>query len=140
MKKKRSLLSQKHRKKRLDWAISHKNWTVEDWKRVVWSDETKINQLGSDGKKWAWKKAEEGLSDRLVEGTLKFGGGSLMMWGCMMWEGMGYGCKIDGRMDAELYTQILKDELQQSLEYYGKKLLILFFNRTIIPNTSPRGP
>ena len=24
-----------------------------------------------------------GLSDRLVEGTNKFGGGSLMMWGCM---------------------------------------------------------
>ena len=29
----------------------------------------------------------------------------------MMWEGVGYGCKIDGRMDAELYTQILEDEL-----------------------------
>ena len=25
-------------------------------------------------------------------------------------------------MDAELYTQILEDELQQSLQYYGKKV------------------
>ena len=58
---------------------------------------------------------------------MKFGGGSLMMWGCMFWEGVGYGCKIDGRMDAELYTQILEDELQQSLEYYGKTIADIIF-------------
>ena len=23
------------------WILAHKDWTVEDWKRVVWSDETK---------------------------------------------------------------------------------------------------
>jgi transposase len=85
--------------------------------------------MGSDGRKWAWKRAGEGLNDRLVEGTLKFGGGSLMMWGCMLWEGVGYGCKIDGRMNAELYTKILEDELQQSLEYYGKDVTDIIFQQ-----------
>ncbi|KIJ15273.1 hypothetical protein PAXINDRAFT_39685, partial [Paxillus involutus ATCC 200175] len=66
------------------------------------------------------KKAGEGLSDRIVEGTMKFGGGSLMMWGCMIWKGAGMACKIDGRMDADLYVQILEDELQQSLECFNK--------------------
>ena len=33
---------------------------------VVLSDETKINHLGSDGRKWVWKKAGEGLNDRTV--------------------------------------------------------------------------
>ena len=90
VKRKRPFLSKQHRKERLDWAISHQDWTVEDWKVVLWSDETKINRLGSDGRKWVWKLPGENLNDRLVEGTLKFGGGSLMMWGCM---GMG-GCWI----------------------------------------------
>ena len=67
-----------------------------------------------------WKKPGEGLSDRLVEGTLKFGGGSLMMRGCMGWKGVGYSCKIDGKMDADLYVSILDDELEQSMEYLGK--------------------
>jgi len=120
VKKKRPLLTKHHRRERLDFAIQHQDWTTEDWKRVVWSDETKINRLGSDGRNWVWKKAGEGLSDRLVEGTLKFGGGYLMVWGCMLWDGVGYSCKIDGRMDGDLYVSILDEDLQASLEYYGK--------------------
>ena len=117
----------------MDFAIAHKDWTLEDCKRVVWSDKTKINYLGSDGRKWVWKKAGKGLSDRLVEGSLKFGGGSLMMQGCMMWEGVGYGWKIDGRMDAKLCTQILEDKLQQSLEYYGKSAADIIFQQNNEP-------
>lgn len=74
VKKKRPLLKPATRRDRLHWAIEHKDWTMEDWKRVIWSDETKINRRGSDGRKWVWKKAGEGLSDRTVEETQKFGG------------------------------------------------------------------
>ena len=52
VKSKHSLLSAKHHKARLDYAYALKDWTVEDWKKIVWSDETKINRLGSDGHKW----------------------------------------------------------------------------------------
>ena len=69
VKKKRLRLTPHHRKERLDFAIRHQHWTWEDWKKVVWSYEVKINHLGSDGRKWVWKKAWEDLSDRLVEGT-----------------------------------------------------------------------
>ena len=118
VKSKHPLLSAKHRKAHLDFVIAHKNWTIEDRKKVIWSDETKINCLGSDGHKWVWKKPGEGLSDRLVQDTIKFGGGSVMVWGCMTWEGVGYAAKIDGGMDGDLYLQILKDELLNSLQYY----------------------
>ena len=119
VKKKWPLLSAKHRKEHLDWAYAHESWTLDDWKQVIWSDETKINRLGSDGRKWVWKKPGEDLSDRLVEGTLKFGGELLMMWGCMTWNGPGYATKIDGRMDGDLYLSILEEELQESIRYYS---------------------
>src|SRR5258708_31863647 len=93
VKAKRPALSKCHCRERLDFAKSHQHWTVEDWKRVIWSD----------GRKWVWKKSGEGLSDRLVEGTVKFGGGHVMLWGCFGWDGVGYACKIDGNMDANLY-------------------------------------
>ena len=119
VKSKQPLLSAKHCKTCLDFAYAHKDWNLEDWKKVVWSDETKINCLGSDGHKWVWKKTGGGLSDRLIEGTVKFEGGSLMMWGCMTWQRVGYATKIDGRIDGDLYLQILKDELFNSLQFYG---------------------
>ena len=74
---------------------------------VIYSDETKVNCIGSDSRTIVWKMAGEPLNARLVEGTLKFGGGSVMMCGCMMWEGAGYACKCDGKMDVDLYVQIL---------------------------------
>jgi hypothetical protein len=113
------LLLVRHHKACLDFAHAHKDWTVNDWRRAIWSDETKINHLGSDGHKWVWKKPDERLSDRLVEGTIKFGGGSVMIWGCMTWEGVGYAARIDGRMDEDLYLQILKDDLQNTLQYHS---------------------
>jgi transposase len=117
-KKKKPKLTSRHKRLRMEFARRYQEWTVEDWKRVIWSDETKINRLGSDGLQWAWKKPGAPLQDHHVTGTVKFGGGSLMMWGCMTAKGVGYACKIDGRMDAELYKSILEDDLLQTLEYY----------------------
>jgi transposase len=65
-----------------------------------------------------WKKQGAALQDHHVSGTIKFGGGSLMMWGCMTSKGVGFSCKIDGTMNSKLYTNILSDELELTLEYY----------------------
>ena len=50
IKKKVPLLKQVHWDRRLKFARYYKNWTVEDWKRVLWSDETEINWIESDEK------------------------------------------------------------------------------------------
>ena len=42
VKKERPRLTPHHRKERLDFAIRHQHWTLEDWKRVVWSDESQM--------------------------------------------------------------------------------------------------
>lgn len=57
-KQKKPLLSAKHKRARMDFALITKDWTLEDWKKVVWTDESKINCLGSDGLQWAWKNQE----------------------------------------------------------------------------------
>ena len=140
VKKKRPFLSKHHQKQRLDFAIAHQDWTVEDWKRVIWSDETKINRLGSDGRKWVWKKPGEALSGRIIEPTLKFGGGSLMIWGCFTWNGVGYACKIDGKMDADLYCQILEDDLQKTIDYYGLEADNIIFQQDNDPKHTSKRP
>jgi transposase len=119
VKKKKPQLLPRHIRQRLDFAKRHQYWTVDDWKQVIWSDETKINRLGSDGRKWIWKKkGDNRLTDRHIQGTVKFGGGNLMIWGCMSAEGVGYACHIDHRMDAKVYTDILDDYLLPTIDYY----------------------
>src|SRR5229473_1045625 len=118
-KKKKPLLSAMHRKKCLAFALKYTEWTVEDWKRVIWSDETKINRIGSDGKQWVWKQVGEGLISREVQGTVKIGGGKIMVWGCMGWEGVGQLVEVEGRMDGDQYVAILEDHLVPSIEESG---------------------
>ena len=43
VKQKCLLLKPHHRQAQLEFAEWHAEWTLEDWKRVIWSDETKIN-------------------------------------------------------------------------------------------------
>jgi transposase len=138
VKKRKPRLLPRHVRERMDFALRHQHWSVEDWKRVIWSDETKINRLGSDGHQWTWKGPGGGLSERHVQGTVKFGGGSLMIWGCMTAEGVGYSCRIDGRMDAELYVRILGDEFIRTLDYYGLDKERIFFQQDNDPKHTSR--
>ena len=67
--KKRALpLTAKQCKVRLAWAKKYQHLTKVDWGRRVFSDETKINRLGSDGKQWTWK--QDGTLQKFVPGII----------------------------------------------------------------------
>lgn len=128
-KSKKPALKPHHRRARLQWAAPRRHYTPDDWKRHWWSDETKINRIGSDGRKWVWKHKGEGLTERTVDETLKFGGGSLMIWGCMNYDGVAAMCKIEGNMDADLYTSILEEELLPAIRKSKKKVGDIVFQQ-----------
>jgi transposase len=121
-KKNKPALSAKNVKARLEFAKRHQHWTVEDWKHVIWSDETKVNRFQSDGRAWYWSHDGDSLQDHHVKETLKHGGGSIMVWGCMTARGQGYLCKLERRMDKHVYKEILEDELCRTIEYYGMEV------------------
>ncbi len=50
------LLSAKNRKQRLQFAQALQNWTIEDWKNIVWSDESRFLLRHSDGGVRTWHK------------------------------------------------------------------------------------
>lgn len=121
-KKSKPLLSKANVKKRLEWAHAHKDWTSDDWKRVIWSDESKICQFNSDGRSWGWKRDNESLSPDHVKLTVKHGGSSIMVWGAITYAGVGWMCTIKSIMDKFLYKEILEDELEKTVELATEKL------------------
>jgi transposase len=125
---KKPFLSMKHKEKRLIWAKTHQHWTVDDWKRVIFSDETKINLWNSDGIQYCLRKKDTPLQPFHIKQTVKHGGGNLMFWGCMTYKGLGYGCQVyDGAMKAEDYINILRTTLEDSRKHYGYKKADIIF-------------
>ena len=37
---KKPFINENNRKKRVEWCMRHRNWTVEQWRSVIWSDES----------------------------------------------------------------------------------------------------
>ena len=138
VKKKKPLLTTTHRKRRLNFALKYQHWTIEDWKRVIWSDETQINRIGSDGQEYIWKRPGKGLISREVKGAVKFGGQSLMVWGYIGWNGVGVLSEVEGRKDAEQYVAILEEVLLQSIEESGIPEVEVIFQQDNDPKHTSR--
>ncbi|KAG1364834.1 hypothetical protein G6F61_013630 [Rhizopus arrhizus] len=67
-----------HKKARLTWAKKHQYWAVHDWRRVIFSGETKINIWGPDGCKYYWKKKRDRLHPHHIDVIVKHEGGGFM--------------------------------------------------------------
>lgn len=105
---KKPLISKKNQKARFRFANEHVVWTEEKWSQVHFSDESKYNVIGSDGKTCVRRRNGERLSVECVKKTVKFGGGSVLVWGMMSAAGCGPLIRVHGTVNAEKYKQILE--------------------------------
>ena len=129
IKQKKPYLKPEHQQHRLEFAKKYKNWTYEDWSKIIWSDESKFQVFGSDGKQYYWKRTGESLKSHHIKPTVKFGGGKVMVWGCFTFRGVGNFCKIDGNMNGALYRQILEEDLMNSIEEHGFAINDIIFQQ-----------
>ena len=81
-------LTKKMRDDRLKWCIAHKDWTLEDWKWVIWSDETSVVLLYRRGGYRIWRKAEERFLRSCIRERWK-GYSEFMFWGCFSYDQKG---------------------------------------------------
>ena len=60
-----------------------------------------------------------------VQSTVKFGGGSVMVWGCITSDGVGPLTIVDGRMKAKDYIDLLEQTLVSFMTTMLSVLVIL---------------
>ncbi|XP_011144066.2 uncharacterized protein LOC105185907 [Harpegnathos saltator] len=116
---KKSFISAKNRKARVEWSKAHLNWTSRQWSDVLWSDESKFMLFGSDGIKWVRRPEGKRFDPKYQLPTMKHGGGSVIVWGAFSAKGMGPLHKIDGIMDQTVYINILQNVMLP----YAKRFL-----------------
>jgi len=122
VKAKKPFISVVNRRKRLAFAKLHRNWSVADWSRVLWTDESKFNALSNDSKsRRVWRRQGERMNKKYITPTVKFGGGSVFAWGCMSSSGAGALHHVDEIMDSAVYVDILHKEVPISTKKLFKK-------------------
>ncbi len=119
--RRKPLLKMMHKKARKQFAEDKQTKDMDYWNHVLWSNETKINLFGSDGVKRVWRKPGEEYKDKCVLPTVKHGGGSVMVWGCMSAASTGELQFIEGTMNANMYCDILKQSMIPSLQRLGRR-------------------
>ncbi|CDR18374.1 unnamed protein product [Oncorhynchus mykiss] len=87
----------------------------KEWEKVMWSDETKIELFGLNSTRRVWKKKKDEYNPKNTIPTVKHGGGNIILWGCFSAKGTGRLHRIEGRMDAAMYREILANNLIPSV-------------------------
>ena len=81
--RKKPYVDKANRVKRIQYAKKYREQLLCSWDQVLWTDESKFNLFGSDGKVMAWRTPKEAFDPRRTVPTVKHGGGNVKCWGCI---------------------------------------------------------
>lgn len=121
------LLTREHRVMRLRFAREHVNWTIDNWKRVLFSDETRVSLNSPDGRQRVWRRPGERFASCNISPRIPFFGGSIMFWGGICFEGRTDLVPIRGRsMNADFYVEnILEEHVMPFAPFVGDNFIFM---------------
>ncbi len=111
--------------RRLTWAKKKKNWTVAQWSKVLFSDESEFCiSFGNQGPR-VWRKGGEAHSPSFLKSSVKFPQ-SVMIWGVMSSAGVSPLCFLKTNVTAPVYQDILEDFMLPSADWLFKDADFIF--------------
>lgn len=81
-------LTPKMKEARLAFYLQYKDWTLEDWKNVIWSDETSVVFGQRRGGERVWRQAGEIAEPTVIRNRWK-GYSEFMFWACFSYDKKG---------------------------------------------------
>jgi transposase len=105
--RRKPLLTEKNRVNRLEWARQHRHWTVHEWRRILWSDESTFHQFQTNRICRVWRKPSEEFAVPCLSATVKRSPGR-MFWGCFSYQGLGPLVPHFGPVTGEVHAKLLR--------------------------------
>lgn len=124
--RKKPYISEVNRKKRLEFAKNYKGKTLDFWKNVIFSDESKFEIFKPKHVLTIWRKKNAAMEPQNILKTVKHGGGNVMVWGCMSYNGVGNLQIIDEKMTASTYIDVLRHNMKDSAKKLGVENTFIF--------------
>ena len=110
--KRRPFLKKLDRKRRLQYAKRHQHWTVEDWARVIFTDEMAV-KIGMErhSKDMVWRKDGEALHPDCINYRKRPSGTGMMFWGAFRMGKMGPGLFFDLEAGKHINFTVYRDQV-----------------------------
>jgi transposase len=106
--RRKPFLKPEHKEKRLQWCKDHVHWTVEDWARVIWTDESCFELGRTAPCRYVWRRPGEEFLPECMLPTFKSGRTSVSIWGAITLDVKGPIVFLDqGRMNAQHYINMV---------------------------------
>ena len=105
-------LSEKQKKSKIQLGIKYKDFSLDDWSNVLFSDESKFELFGGDKQCRMHRRSTENPL-LLISETVKFPT-TILVWGCFSAKGSGYFKIIEKTLNSEKYIEILEKKLKSS--------------------------
>lgn len=103
---------------RLNWAQLRKNWTVEDFKKCIWSDECSVERGKGKKRRWMFRTSVDKWKKEYIQEKKKGKGVSVMVWAAFWGIGQSdlYGLDRDFESQkhgysANSYIKVLEENL-----------------------------
>jgi len=102
-------LSEKNVARRLVWADSHEKYTEEEWRRVIYSDESSFAVRPMKNNIRVWRKKNERFNFSCMIPTFKSGYQLVNVYGAFSATGRTKLVRIDGKFTQHVYRKILEE-------------------------------
>lgn len=126
-------LSREHRERRLRFAREHVDWTPDQWRSVLFTDECRVCLFGNDRRKRVYRRTGERYAECCITETVSFGGGSCMVWGGISTERktelVFITCGAGGGLNSQRYIDnILQTHVVPLAQIMGDQFLLMHDN------------
>uniref|UniRef100_A0A3B5QJL5 Tc1-like transposase DDE domain-containing protein n=1 Tax=Xiphophorus maculatus TaxID=8083 RepID=A0A3B5QJL5_XIPMA len=114
---KKPLLSRKNIRDRLIFFKRYREWTAEDWGKVIFSDESPFRLFGTSGKQLVRRRQGERYHQSCLMPTVKHPE-TIHVWGCFSAKGVGSLTVLpkNTAMNKEWYQNVLREQLLPTVQ------------------------
>lgn len=97
------------KRKRFQYAVNHRSWTSEDWRKVIFTDETRIEVLPKS-RTYVRRPKSKTFHPKYTVKSMKFSP-SIMIWGGVRYDGKRMLIKCENSIDSDEYQRVLNNAL-----------------------------
>ncbi|GFV04636.1 uncharacterized protein TNCV_295131 [Trichonephila clavipes] len=99
----------------LTWAREHSVWTIKEWEKVIFSDESQFCISGNQSSAYVRRRTHEEFNPQCLKPTVKYPT-KVMVWSCMFSHGVGRRHFVSGTVKAMDYFEILQKKIATNNE------------------------